>query len=196
MSSKQTGPMAALCAGGFVLVNVAFYLLSMSYFDSPHGTEALATPEHIMQVRIDFAVFSGVVAVASFAAGLWPARLGHLLAWIFGLADLAGAIAAFKHHAPAVLGMTLLLAGILFPTLAWFSARGKRAPWAFLVAMCGVFAVVEIFGAPKVRNALDVGLWRVMTAPGLKVVAMLALISVRGDYGAEHEPELATASIS
>jgi hypothetical protein len=87
--------------------------------------------------------------------------------------------------------MTLLVAGVLMPVLAWHSFfRRSRPAWAFLVAICGVFAVVELFGAPKVRGALDVSLWLTMILPGLNVVAVAALISLRADY-LDREPVLA-----
>jgi hypothetical protein len=68
------------------------------------------------------------------------------------------------------------------PVLAWHSYHGSRAAWAFLTAMCAVFAVVEVFGAPKVRGALDLSLWLTMILPGLNAVAFAALVSLRADY--------------
>ena len=197
-TSQQIQRTAAVCAGGFIAVNAAFYVLSGSYFDAHHdvvagvGTLASYSADHIAHTRAQFAVFTGSVALFGFLAGVWTRAIAHLIPALFGLVDLAGAVGAFSHHTPAVLGATLVIAGVLFPTLAWFSYRGHRASWAFLVAMCGVFGFVEVFGAPKVRDAMDVGLWTTMMLPGLKIVAVLALIALRGDY-AEREPRLAVA---
>jgi hypothetical protein len=39
-----------------------------------------------------------------------------------------------------------------------------------------------LFGAPKVRGALDIGLWTTMILPGLNAVAAFTLASLRGEY--------------
>jgi len=180
--------MAIICAACLAVVNIAFYLMAGSYFESHHeiitgvGSASTYTPEQIRHIHVMFAVFSGVVGAFGLAASVDPRRVGHLIPLLFGLGDLGGAVAAFTHGAPAVVGMTLLVAGVLLPTLAHFSFRGSRAAWAFLVAMCGVFAVIELFGAPKIARALDIGLWTAMILPGLNLVAAAALSSLRGQY--------------
>ncbi len=185
---EQTKRMAILCVGAFVVLNAAFYVLSGSYFDSHRelvpglGSVSTFSPDQMTHVRITFAVFSGVVAAFGFAAGLAPRRIGHLIPVLLGAIHLAACIAAFSKHAPAVLGMTLLVSGFLMPVLAAYSYRGSHAAWAFLVAICGVFAVVELFGAPKIRGALDIGLWTAMIFMGLSAVATIALASLRSEY--------------
>ncbi|MEO7733924.1 MAG: hypothetical protein ABIY55_23370 [Kofleriaceae bacterium] len=187
-ASEQIKRMAIVCVTAFVLANVAFYVMSGSYFASHReivvgvGSVASYTPELAMHVRMTFMLFTGVVAASGFAAGVAPRTIGHLLPVLLGLANFVGAVGAFTHDAPAVVGMTLLVAGILLPLLAHFSYRGSRSAWAFLVAMCGVFALVEFFGAPKVSRAINVGLWTAMILPGLNAVAVAALASLRGTY--------------
>jgi hypothetical protein len=178
---------AILCVGAFLVLNVVFFLLSGSYFDGHRElvagiSQPSYSPAQMMHVRVTFAVFSGVVAAFAFLAGLWPRVLGHLLPVLLGAVDLIASAGAFMHDSPAVVGMTLLVCGIVMPVLAWHSYRGSRAAWAFLVAICGVFAVVLLFGAPKVRGALDVGLWTTMILPGINAVAAFALVSLRGEY--------------
>jgi hypothetical protein len=179
---------AILTVGAFVALNVAFYFLSGSYFESHReivagvGSMPSYSPAQMTHVRLTFALFSGIVAVWGFAAAVWPRVVGHLIPTLLGVGHLAGAVAAFTHGAPSVVGMTLLVSGALMPVLAWHSYRGSRPAWAFLVAICGVFAVVELFGAPKVRGALDIGLWVTMILPGLNAVATAALVSLRGHY--------------
>ena len=107
--------------------------------------------------------------------------VGHLIPVVLAVGYLVGAVAGFTHNAPGVVGMTLLVAGVLMPVLAWHSFHRSRPAWAFLVAICGVFAVVELFGAPKVRGALDLSLWLTMILPGLNVVAVAALVSLRAE---------------
>jgi len=68
------------------------------------------------------------------------------------------------------------------PVLAWHSYQRQRAPWAFLVAICAVFAVTDLFGAPRIGQTLSIGLWSTMIIPGLYAVAAVALIQLRGQY--------------
>lgn len=179
---------AILTVIAYVALNVAFYLMSGSYFDSHRevvagvGSMPAYSADQAMHVRTMFAVFSGVVAVFAFAAAIRPRVIGHLIPVLLAAGYLVGAVAGFTHNAPGVVGMTLLVAGVLMPVLAWHSFHRSRPAWAFLVAICGVFAVVELFGAPKVRGALDLSLWLTMILPGLNVVAVAALVSLRADY--------------
>jgi hypothetical protein len=189
---EQTKRMAIICAGAFVALNVAFYFLSGSYFGSHReivGGVSVSSysPEQMAHVRMSFAVFSGVVAACGFAAGIWARTVGHLLPVLFGAGHLAASVGAFANGAPLVVGAVLALSGLLLPVLAWSSYRHARPAWAFLVAMCGVFAVAEFFGAPKIRDALGGGLWIAMIFPGLNAVAVAALLSLRGEY-VERDP--------
>jgi len=190
--------MAILCAGAFVVVYLGFYVMSGSYFDSHHDI----SPAQMTYIRASFAVFAGVVAGFGFAAGIRPREVGHLIPVLLGVFHLVAGGTAFAHHdVPSVVGVTLLVSGVLMPVLAFHSYRRSRPAWAFLTAMCGVFAVVEFFGAPKIRDAMgsDVwtwvirlgasnvdeargGLWIAMILPGLSAVAAAALSSLRGTY--------------
>ena len=192
---EQTKYMTIICVGAFVVLNLGFYVLSGSYFESHRelvgGVSVLSyTPEQMTHVRTTFAMFSGVIAAFGFVAGIRPRVIGHLIPMVLGAVNLAASYAAFSRDQPAVLGMTLLVSGVLMPVLAALSYRQSRPAWAFLIAICGVFAVVEFFGAPKVRGALDVGLWITMILPGLNAVAVAALVSLRGGY-VERDPEAA-----
>jgi hypothetical protein len=191
----QTKYMTIICVGAFVVLNLGFYVLSGSYFESHRelvsGVSVLSyTPEQMTHVRTTFAMFSGVIAAFGFVAGIRPRVIGHLIPMVLGAVNLVASIVAFSRDQPAVLGMTLLVSGVLMPVLAARSYRQSRPAWAFLIAICGVFAVVEFFGAPKVRGALDVGLWITMILPGLNAVAVAALVSLRGGY-VERDPEAA-----
>jgi hypothetical protein len=146
------------------------------------GAMPAYSADQAMRVRTTFAVFSAIVAVFGFAAALKPRVVGHLIPVVLAAGYLVGAVTGFTHNAPAVVGMTLLVAGVLMPALAWHSYHRSRSAWAFLVAICAVFAVVELFGAPKVRGALGISLWLTMILPGLNVVAVAALVSLRAGY--------------
>lgn len=179
--------LAPLFVIGFLVVNAAFFLLSGSYFESHHqfvgGASVPAfSPEQASHVRVAFAVMSGVVAAVAFVAGLARRVIGHALAALLGVTNLVFGFFAFTHDQPGALTATLLVTGLVVPTLAHFSYRRSRAAWAFLVALCGVFAVVGLFGAPKVRGVLDLSLWTTMIFPGLYVVACATLALLRDDY--------------
>jgi hypothetical protein len=184
---EQAKRMAIICVVAIVAINVAFYVLSGSYFDSHReivgGVSVPSySPEQMMHVRTMFAVFSGVIAAASFVAGIWPRMVGHLLTLLLGAFDLVAGAGAFRHDAPGVLWVTLLVSGVLMPVLAWHSYHRSRPAWAFLLAMCGVFAIVEFFGAPKAARSIDVSLWLALVLPGLHAVAAFALWSLRTAY--------------
>jgi hypothetical protein len=163
----------------FVIVNAVFYFLSGSYFDAHRGEYS---PQRMTDVRVTFAFASAVVTVVSVLAGLHR-RIGpHMLATVLGLGTIVSGIATLVTGMPVVLATSQLVAGALMPILAWHSYRGARAPWAFLVAICGTFAVVALFGAPRIGTILSVNLWTTMIIPGLYVVGMVRLIQLRGDY--------------
>lgn len=175
---------------GFGVAYAAFYLLSDGYFASHHeivpgqGKVASFTPAQIAQVRTAFGVFAAVIAMATFLAGTAPRLVGHLIPLGLGLLHLGFAYyAATRSTATAALWVSLLITGVVLPVLAHFSYRDRSRPsWAFLISICSVFAVVEFFGAPKVRGALDISLWTTMIFPGLNIVACTALVSLRNEY--------------
>ncbi|HEX2687492.1 MAG TPA: hypothetical protein VHN14_12785 [Kofleriaceae bacterium] len=186
--------MALLCAGAFVVLNIVFYVLSGSYFDSHRtvvpgvGSVSSYSPEQMTHIRMTFAVSSGIVAVLAFIAGIRPRVIGHLLPVLFGAANLVSAVETYLHDLPGVLVATTLIAGALMLVLAWYSYyRRSRPAWAFLLAFCVVFGTIEFFGITKIRGALDVGLWSAMISPMLKWLTVATLWSLRDEY-AETDP--------
>jgi hypothetical protein len=103
---------------------------------------------------------------------------------VLGIAALIAGYESFDHAMPAVMTAVLVTIGILLPTLAHFSWRHSRAAWSYLIAIATVFGIVTFFGAPKVRNVLDVGFWTAMILPGLMFVMVTALSMVRTEYRA------------
>jgi uncharacterized membrane protein SirB2 len=186
----QPERMAILCGVALVAVNAVFYFLSDSYFDSHHQIVGGATvpsfsPDQVMHIRVVFGLVTAVIAAVGFFAGLAPREVGHVLPAVLGLCNLVGGIKALFTSLPSVLGATLLVSGVLLLVLAHFSYRQRtRAAWAFLASMCGVFALISLFGAPKLRGFLDVSLWTTMIFPGLYVVAAVTLHALRDDYEA------------
>jgi hypothetical protein len=167
-----------LAVGAFVSLNSGFYWLSGNYFDA----HPEAGPDRVTYIRELFAIASGVLCVVTFLVGLNRRVLAHGLAALLGVFELCAGIWAFAAGEAPVVGTVLVIAGVLMPTLAWFSYHRRRAPWAFLLAMCGVFAIVDLFGAPRIGHALAINLWITLILPGLYAIAAVALTQLRGDY--------------
>src|SRR3954468_24514003 len=138
--------LAVVFAIGFVVVNGAFFALSGSYFATHHqfiGGASVPTfsPEQATHVRVAFGAMSGAVTAVAFIASLSRRLIGHVLAALLGAVNLVFGLFALTHAQPGALSATLLVSGLVVPTLAHLSFRRSRAAWAFLVALCGVFAV-------------------------------------------------------
>lgn len=173
-SSLQT---AAIVAGSALTLNALFFVMSGMYFgDKPQQAAGIGT------VRVAFAVMSFLIAATSFAAGLAPRLVGHGLATVIGLASMIGGVAGLMSSLPPVLGVALLASGGLLITLVVYSLKGSRPAWSFLISMLAVLATVTFFGAPKIRHVLHVSLWSALIIPGLQIVAVIALVMVRGEY--------------
>ena len=174
---KQALQMAGLVAGAALTLNVLFFVMSGMYFDDKPKQAA-----DIGSVRAAFAVLSFIVAAMTYGAGLAPRLVGHGLAVVIGLAAVIGGVAALIGSLPPVMGLTLLVCGILLPTLAGYSLKHSRAAWSFLIAMLAVLATVTFFGAPKIRHVMHIGLWHALIIPALQIVAVIALSMVRDEY--------------
>ena len=172
---------------GFLVVNAAFFFLSAGYFESHHqfvggASVPMFSSDQATHIRVAFATTSWAVAAVAFITNLARRGIGHLLAAVLGAVNLVFGVLALTHSQPGALTATLLVTGVVVPTLALLSYRRSRAAWAFLVALCGVFAVVGLFGAPTISRELDVSLWTTMIFPGLYVVACASLALLRDDY--------------
>lgn len=183
-SENRATPMqiAGLVLMLVVLLNVAFYFLSDLYFADRVKRFGANELQHMPGVRTAFGVFSGVVGVAAILAAFAPKQVGHGLAAALGLLSLYAATASFGAGMQGALGVGLAVLGVAFPLLAWFSYRGSRPAWAFLIALTSVMALMLLFGAPKVRNIVGVGLWTAMILPGLFSVATASLLVLRSRY--------------
>jgi hypothetical protein len=178
---KQMVQVAILTAITLAVLNAAFFFLSDWYFGGRKSLNGV-TPADINHVRFAFLLFTGSIGAASILASAAPRTVGHGIALVMGLVSLVASIAAFAHGMTPVLPMTLLIIGGLLPMLAMFSMKTSRAAWSFLTALCGVYATVLLFGAPKVRGLLDIGLWTALIVPGLLAVATVSLVMSRADY--------------
>jgi hypothetical protein len=187
VASKPGNPalQISMLIGAFaLLLNIGFFFLSSVYFNSKRNSLIAVdvSDAHINNVRIQFIVFSGLVAAAMIGAVFAPKIIAHVLSGAAGLTALAGSYFGFSQGMPLALPVALAIIGLVFPLLIWRSLQRSRAAWSFQLALCYALALVLIFGAPKVRAQVGVGLWLTMILPGLLVVAGTALIWTRRDY--------------
>jgi hypothetical protein len=184
--TKHALQVSAIVAAFCVLLNVGFFFLSTVYFNDKNASAGLLgttyDAAHINGVRLSFALFSGIVTVAAIGAVFAPKWIGHGLSVIAGLAALLAAYFAFQKEMPSSLPVSLVVVGLLYPVLVWRSLEGSRGAWSFLIAMCFTFGLVLLFGAPKVRAQVGVGLWTALIIPGVLTVAAIALTMLRREY--------------
>ncbi|MGE5183504.1 MAG: hypothetical protein ACM31C_15640 [Acidobacteriota bacterium] len=182
--------MIILVAFGALIVNGAFFVLSMLYYNAHKihapGIGDVVDTAALADARKAFALLSAVVALAVLVAERAPREVGHALATLLGLASLAAAFGAFDKGLPLVMPITLLVTGMLMPALAYGSWKKSRVSWAFLIALVAVFGGVDLFGAPKVRGLLGIGLWTAMILPCIQTVTVVALAMLRRDYQGAH----------
>lgn len=175
-----------IIAVSLVLLNVVFYFLSGFYYDDKRASQGMMstiTSSTVSSTRVSFGIFSGITGVTLIASMFAPKWVGHTVAAAFGLAAFIAAFFAGRAGTPLALTVSLVVIGALFPSLAVLSLlRRSRGAWAFLCSMCWVLAVIMLFGAPKIRSQIDIGLWTAMLIPGLLAVAAIALTMVRRDY--------------
>lgn len=175
-----------IIAVSVLLLNVLFYFLSGYYYDDKKATQGMMstiTASTVTSTRVSFGIFSGVTGAALVGSMFSAKWVGHIIAIGFGVAAFIAAIFAGRAGTPLALTVSLVVIGALFPALSILSLmRRSRAAWAFLSAMCWVLAIIMLFGAPKIRSQIDIGLWTAMLIPGLLAAAATALTMVRRDY--------------
>lgn len=169
-----------------VIMNAGFYFLSESYFEDRVKRFGLQELARLDGARIDFAVFTIVVGLGVIASVASPRWVGHGIPAVAAVLSFVAAMAIFAGDLPVILGITLLFASGIFALVIWLSLQKRsRVGWSCLLALCIVFGIVTLFGAPKLRGLVGVGLWVAMIVPGVFGVATAALAQLRAQYG-EH----------
>jgi hypothetical protein len=176
-SKPQTSHLLGIIGIVLIATNAFFFLASNSY-----AQDHLLSNNHLMATRIAFAISSIVVGMSAFGATYEPRLVGHAFGFLLSVSMLVGGIAAFIGHLPPVLGFTMLMVAGITGVLAFHSMRGSRVAWSFLTSLMAVMGIVTLFGAPKVRNLLHIGLWYAIIIPGLLAVGVVALGLIRRDY--------------
>ena len=106
--------------------------------------------------------------------------IGHALAALLGVNSLVDGVLALLHDMTGVLVATTWIVGALLVVLSWFSWHDRsRAAWSFIVSICSVFAVITLFGAPKMLH-LGMPLVGVVIVPPL-YITVVALLGTSGD---------------
>jgi hypothetical protein len=168
---------AIVVAIGVVGANGVFFVFSSIYGDD-HPIADLG------RLRLEFATLTAVVAGALLAVAYMAREFAHGFAALTAAAEVVFGMVALDTGRPIVLGVTLVVCGGLGIGLAWQSYKhDSRAAWSFLIALSAVLALCTLFGAPKVRAQLGIGLWIALAYPALKVVTVGALTSLRDRYG-------------
>ena len=160
---------------GVLFANVAFFVLSMLYANERPQTD-------LGHARMTFGVMSIVLGGASVGAVFAAREVAHAIAAASAVAELVFGVIALRHGLPPVLGVALVVAGLVGGGLVVLSWNGARAAWSFAIALAVVLGVCMLFGAPKVRSQLDIGLWTALIYPGLKFVDVVALVMLRGEF--------------
>ena len=173
----QTSQLLGIIGIVLIATNAFFFLASNSY-----AKDHLLANNDVLATRIAFAISSIIVGMSAFAAAYEPKLVGHGFGFLLALASFVGGIGAFIGHLPPVLGITMLIVGVLTGILAFHSMRGSRVAWSFLTSLMTVMGIVTLFGAPKVRNLLHIGLWYAIVIPGVLAVGVVALGLIRRDY--------------
>ncbi len=108
------------------------------------------------------------------SSGAFGAYLG--MAFGLTLVTLAAMGAIGKVDLPVPLILALFLAGPLEGVLCWKVLHRSRAAWSFAVALSGTTALVCLFSAPKIRDALglSIGMAILPAAIALVVCWLLA----------------------
>lgn len=131
---------------------------------------------------VPYLILLGVLIAAALAGGVAPRTTGHVLAFAFGLAALGTGVVALGSSVPSVLGVTLLVVGVMLVVLAFYSLRRSRAAWSALIATLAVLPLATLFGAPKIATLMDTSLAIALIAPGLKIIAVIALAMTSDQY--------------
>lgn len=175
-TSNQQMQLAGALAGTVLVLNTLFWFASQSYYASRPLETGLD------ETRFAFAIFSVWLAALSYGAAVAPRTVGHGLAVLIGIAAIVGGIASFVKDLQPVVAITLLVVGVVMPTLAYHSIHRRRVPWAFTIAFASVFGCVTLFGAPKVRTLLGINMWYALIIPGVQIICVVALSMLRDEY--------------
>lgn len=173
----------AILVGIVALVsNAGFYFISEAYFDDRAKRFGLQELVRLSGARVDFAIFTIVVGATTILGALSPRAVAHGLAGLAGLASFIVAIVAFGSDVSVILPVVLVIVAGIFGLLIWYSLQRSRAAWSCLAALCAVYGVVTLFGAPKIGGLLGMGMWIALITPGLLTVATAGLRTIRDEY--------------
>ena len=108
--------------------------------------------------------------------------IGHSLMAVLGALALAAAIGSLQAGMQLTLVISLLVVGGVLPWLVWLSLKGNRPAWAFLISLAIVLGIMTLFGAPKVRNLVEIPLGVALLLPAAFAVAAFCLSALGDRY--------------
>jgi hypothetical protein len=111
-----------------------------------------------------------------------PGAIGAYLGILYGLGLLVlGATGGLRADPlPVPLVLALCLAGPLECVLCWLVLQRSRTSWSFAVALSGTTALVCLFGAPKVGDALGLSIG-VAVLPSVAALTVAVLLAMAAD---------------
>lgn len=110
----------------------------------------------------------------------WAAYIGLMIG--VGLIGLGGANLAGVGKQPIPLSVALVVLGVIELVTSWFSLRVVRSAWAFACSINGTMAVVMLFGAPKVRDTVEVFIGVALIPSFVFAVVTLLYAMASDDY--------------
>jgi hypothetical protein len=81
---------------------------------------------------------------------------------------------------PFALVLAMCLFGALECVVSWLTIRRQRVAWSFAVSLSGTMALACLFGAPKIRDAMDVGIG-LAVMPSLLAAVTTVLLAMAAD---------------
>ncbi|HEY4242880.1 MAG TPA: hypothetical protein VGM88_23855 [Kofleriaceae bacterium] len=136
-----------------------------------------------LAVATGWDVFAGGLATTTLVAWFLDTRWIALgIPFAAGLGTLYAATLALAADVPGVLGYTFLALGSALILCVVHSYRRSRAAWSFLSALCVVYPITLLFGAPRIANVTGASLPVSMIPAGVVAGAVVALSMQRADF--------------
>lgn len=120
---------------------------------------------------------------ASLKAGS-PARWAAYISLVVGagMVLLGAYMILGATHQPVPLAIALIILGCVEVVTAFYALRVVRVAWAYALAVNGVLSVVNLFGAPKVRDTAEVFIGAALTPAFIFAVITLLYALSSDDY--------------
>ena len=111
-----------------------------------------------------------------------PGAIGAYLGMGIGLGLLVlGVLGGLRTDPlPFALVLAMCLFGAMEGVVSWLTIRRQRIAWSFAVSISGTMALACLFGAPKIRDAMEVGIG-LAVLPSLLSAVTTVLLAMAAD---------------